>query len=461
MIDLTPLEVRKKKGDFRRAMRGYDPLLVDDFLDLVADRLEELVRENLALQESIGRQEHQVADYRDREKALTEALVSAQEMREEVRRQAAREAEEAMQAARREAAELRAAVEQESRELREESRRDREAARRELEAARGEREEALREIAGLRAEADALRAEADALRGSADVQRPGPASAGTAVRPEQADEQLRQLYARQQELISNYRAMLERELAELSALAPGLALTAATTVAPQEPDAGLDEAPGEAHLTTEPAVAPDEAADDELKESDVADEAAFTMGFTPGALLELEGEPFDAEPFEPEPFHPDEDELEAFAGDDVADAYEAEREDVEEGSTDTTEVSGAGIEARLYDGIAADESGDGVPGPIGLGEPEVPAPWDAEPWTLAPAAADDVFDLDDADLPGSEEDDDPDTAALLRNAAAAGYRLSEDDIPDEPALDEQTTGSTDEDADDDGWLPGLLDDDRE
>jgi DivIVA domain-containing protein len=40
MIDLTPLEVRQKKGDFRRAVRGYDPELVNDFLDLVADRRE-------------------------------------------------------------------------------------------------------------------------------------------------------------------------------------------------------------------------------------------------------------------------------------------------------------------------------------------------------------------------------------------------------------------------------------
>jgi DivIVA domain-containing protein len=51
MIDLTPLDVRKKKGDFRRAMRGYEPALVDDFLDLVAERLEELVRENIGLRE--------------------------------------------------------------------------------------------------------------------------------------------------------------------------------------------------------------------------------------------------------------------------------------------------------------------------------------------------------------------------------------------------------------------------
>lgn len=93
MIDLTPLEVRKKKGDFRRQMRGYDPELVDDFLDLVADRLEQVVRDNLANNERLSMLEKQVADYRDREKALTEALVTAQEMRDEIRKQVAKEAE--------------------------------------------------------------------------------------------------------------------------------------------------------------------------------------------------------------------------------------------------------------------------------------------------------------------------------------------------------------------------------
>ena len=93
MIDLTPLEVRKKKGDFRRAMRGYDAQSVDDFLELVADRLEELVRENAAMHERIVSSERNVADYRDRERALTEALVTAQEMREEMRRQMEKEVE--------------------------------------------------------------------------------------------------------------------------------------------------------------------------------------------------------------------------------------------------------------------------------------------------------------------------------------------------------------------------------
>ena len=85
MIDLTPLDVRKKKGDFRRGLRGYEPQQVDDFLDVVADRLDALVREHQAFGDQVRRLEQQVAEYREREKALTEALVTAQEMREEMR----------------------------------------------------------------------------------------------------------------------------------------------------------------------------------------------------------------------------------------------------------------------------------------------------------------------------------------------------------------------------------------
>ena len=108
MIDLTPLDVRKKKGDFRRAMRGYEPALVDDFLDLAADRLEELVRLAMALEEKVARLERAEKEHNEREKALTEALVTAQEMRAEVRNQALREAELARKEAEQDARRIRA-----------------------------------------------------------------------------------------------------------------------------------------------------------------------------------------------------------------------------------------------------------------------------------------------------------------------------------------------------------------
>lgn len=92
MIDLTPLDVRKKKGDFRRSVRGYDPELVDDFLDMVAERLEELVKENVGLSERSEHLQEQVGSFREREKALNEALITAQLLRDEAQAQAEREA---------------------------------------------------------------------------------------------------------------------------------------------------------------------------------------------------------------------------------------------------------------------------------------------------------------------------------------------------------------------------------
>ncbi|HUG40462.1 MAG TPA: DivIVA domain-containing protein [Longimicrobiales bacterium] len=93
MIDLTPLEVRQKKGDFRRAFRGYDAELVNDFLDLVADRMEELVKENMALRDSVGTLESEVVAYREKERALSDALMAAQRLREDARSHAEKEGE--------------------------------------------------------------------------------------------------------------------------------------------------------------------------------------------------------------------------------------------------------------------------------------------------------------------------------------------------------------------------------
>jgi DivIVA domain-containing protein len=103
MIDLTPLDVRKKRGDFRKVVRGYDPAAVDDFLETVAGRMEELVREQNAVAARVDSMTDAIAAYRDRERAMNEALVSAQQLREDVREQAAREADLVLREARAEA----------------------------------------------------------------------------------------------------------------------------------------------------------------------------------------------------------------------------------------------------------------------------------------------------------------------------------------------------------------------
>lgn len=93
MIDLTPLDVRKKKQDFKRSVRGYDAVQVDSFLELVADRLEQLVREHGSLTDRVANMQRQLDTYQDREKALNEALLAAQELREEARSQSERDAQ--------------------------------------------------------------------------------------------------------------------------------------------------------------------------------------------------------------------------------------------------------------------------------------------------------------------------------------------------------------------------------
>ncbi|HSM59387.1 MAG TPA: DivIVA domain-containing protein [Longimicrobiales bacterium] len=99
MIDLTPLDVRNKRGDFKKAMRGYDPQEVDIFLELAAERLEAMVRENIQIKERAETLSRQVQSQSGRERAVQEALVTAQELRADIRAQAQKEAELILQEA--------------------------------------------------------------------------------------------------------------------------------------------------------------------------------------------------------------------------------------------------------------------------------------------------------------------------------------------------------------------------
>lgn len=115
MIDLTPLDVRNKRGDFKKLMRGYDPQEVDVFLEIVAERLEALTRENMALKERTSALQAQVSSQADREQAVQAALVTAQELRADIRTQAQREAENVVKAAETEGRRLVAEAEAEAR----------------------------------------------------------------------------------------------------------------------------------------------------------------------------------------------------------------------------------------------------------------------------------------------------------------------------------------------------------
>src|SRR6266704_311191 len=86
---LTPLDIRKQ--EFRKSLRGYDKLGVEDFRMRVADALERAIRERQVLEERVSALTEQLRVFREREKAMNEALVAAQQLRQDTRAAAERE----------------------------------------------------------------------------------------------------------------------------------------------------------------------------------------------------------------------------------------------------------------------------------------------------------------------------------------------------------------------------------
>lgn len=88
---LTPLDIRR--FDFGSALRGYDRTRVDQFREQAANEVERLVKQMQSLEAKAQGFHEQLRAFRERDKAINEALVSAQQLRAEVREQAEREAQ--------------------------------------------------------------------------------------------------------------------------------------------------------------------------------------------------------------------------------------------------------------------------------------------------------------------------------------------------------------------------------
>ena len=90
-FSLTPLDVRTQQ--FGKTLRGYDQASVEEFRERVANELESLLREKAVSDEQIRNFREQLKSFREREKALSEALVGAEQLREEAEKHAQRKAE--------------------------------------------------------------------------------------------------------------------------------------------------------------------------------------------------------------------------------------------------------------------------------------------------------------------------------------------------------------------------------
>ncbi|MBN2362773.1 DivIVA domain-containing protein [candidate division WOR-3 bacterium] len=90
-MGITPLEIRKM--EFRKTFRGLDVQEVQSFLEIVADQLESLNRENMSIKEQLRNLEQRLEDYKSMESTLQNTLTSAQKSSEQIRKNAEQEAE--------------------------------------------------------------------------------------------------------------------------------------------------------------------------------------------------------------------------------------------------------------------------------------------------------------------------------------------------------------------------------
>jgi cell division initiation protein len=88
---ITPLDIQQKQ--FPVKFRGFDEEEVDAFLELVREEMEELLRENANLREDTKKQEKQLKEYKNLESTLRETLVATQQMVEEYKNNAKKNAE--------------------------------------------------------------------------------------------------------------------------------------------------------------------------------------------------------------------------------------------------------------------------------------------------------------------------------------------------------------------------------
>ena len=104
-MSLSPLDVARH--EFTRVMRGYDPAEVRAFLERTADELSELQSQSATASEQLRATEAKLLAYLDLEKSLRDSMVHAQDNARVSREQIALEREQALREAQLTADELR------------------------------------------------------------------------------------------------------------------------------------------------------------------------------------------------------------------------------------------------------------------------------------------------------------------------------------------------------------------
>jgi cell division initiation protein len=90
-MKMTPLDIQQQQ--FRVRFRGFDMVEVDNFLDLLANEFEEVLKENSQIREEDRRKLERINQLEAGEKELRDTMVSVQRTTEEMKNNARKEGE--------------------------------------------------------------------------------------------------------------------------------------------------------------------------------------------------------------------------------------------------------------------------------------------------------------------------------------------------------------------------------
>ena len=90
-MKLTPLDIQQMR--FSTRLRGYDRDEVDHFLEVVTSAYEEILKGHQALQDQVSGVEQQLSEWHRREETISQAVLATQDVVNDLKQNACREAE--------------------------------------------------------------------------------------------------------------------------------------------------------------------------------------------------------------------------------------------------------------------------------------------------------------------------------------------------------------------------------
>jgi len=89
-VKITPIDISKQ--EFKKIMRGYDPVEVDTFLEMLGNDYETLINQNSDYVDRINKLEAELKNFKEVEKTLKQTLLNLQENSDKSRENSKKEA---------------------------------------------------------------------------------------------------------------------------------------------------------------------------------------------------------------------------------------------------------------------------------------------------------------------------------------------------------------------------------